>query len=349
MTAAPLRIGTRASELALTQSGHVGAALVDGTGHETELVHVSTHGDRDRTSPLAQIGGTGVFVTAVRQALLDGEVDVVVHSWKDLPTAPLAEITLACTPAREDPRDALCARDGMTLAQLPAGARVGTGSPRRAAQLLRARRALEVGGIRGDVEPRRTRARGPAAAHAAGDASDGAPSTPSAAPGTADAAISYVVVPGDRESSSGLRGTLDSSPLLEKVTEGTTGGMWRVIDAAPRAVVLGGESPVVLESALIDAHGTLEAEPSERTVVLSERHDSQWRATLDGTELAATEVDGWAQGFTVPAGAEGELEIHRDQPARLLWQLLLYGATGVTALIAIPWRVRTRTAEEMYG
>ena len=170
-----------------------------------------------------------------------------------------------------------------------------------------------------------------------------------AAPGTADAAISYVVVPGDRESSSGLRGTLDSSPLLEKVTEGTTGGMWRVIDAAPRAVVLGGESPVVLESALIDAHGTLEAEPSERTVVLSERHDSQWRATLDGTELAATEVDGWAQGFTVPAGAEGELEIHRDQPARLLWQLLLYGATGVTALIAIPWRVRTRTAEEMYG
>ena len=161
MTAAPLRIGTRASELALTQSGHVGAALVDGTGHETELVHVSTHGDRDRTSPLAQIGGTGVFVTAVRQALLDGEVDVVVHSWKDLPTAPLAEITLACTPAREDPRDALCARDGMTLAQLPAGARVGTGSPRRAAQLLRARRDLEVVGIRGNVETRLNRALGP--------------------------------------------------------------------------------------------------------------------------------------------------------------------------------------------
>jgi hydroxymethylbilane synthase len=161
VTAAPLRIGTRASELALTQSGHVGAALVDGTGHETELVHVSTHGDRDRTSPLAQIGGTGVFVTAVRQALLDGEVDVVVHSWKDLPTAPLAEITLACTPPREDPRDALCARDGMTLAQLPSGARVGTGSPRRAAQLLRARPDLEVVGIRGNVETRLNRALGP--------------------------------------------------------------------------------------------------------------------------------------------------------------------------------------------
>lgn len=160
MTASPLRLGTRASELALTQSGHVGAAVVEGTGHEVELVHVSTHGDRDRTSPLAQIGGTGVFVTAVRQALLDGEVDVVVHSWKDLPTAPLDEITLVCTPEREDPRDALCARDGMTLAQLPAGARVGTGSPRRGAQLLRARPDLEVVGIRGNVETRLNRALG---------------------------------------------------------------------------------------------------------------------------------------------------------------------------------------------
>ena len=163
MTGASLRIGTRASDLALTQSGHVGAALVDGTGHEVELVHVSTRGDRDRTSPLAQIGGTGVFVTAVRQALLDGTVDVVVHSCKDLPTAPLEEITLACYPPREDPRDALCARDGLTLAQLPAGSRVGTGSPRRAAQLLRARPDLEVTGIRGNVETRLKRALGPEA------------------------------------------------------------------------------------------------------------------------------------------------------------------------------------------
>ena len=142
---------------------------------------------------------------------------------------------------------------------------------------------------------------------------------------------------------------LDGSPLLEKVTEGTTGGLWRVVDAAPRAVVVGGEEPLPLESGLIDAHGRLEASSAERTAVLSERHESGWRATLDGTELAATEVDGWAQGFLIPAGAEGELEIHREQPARLLWQLLLYGTTAVTALIAIPWRVRTRTAEEMYG
>ena len=155
-----LRIGTRASDLALTQSGQVGEALVAGTDHTVELVHVSTQGDRDRLSALAQIGGTGVFVTAVREALLAGDVDVVVHSCKDLPTAPLEEISLACYPPREDPRDALCARDGMTLAQLPTGARVGTGSPRRGAQLLRARPDLEVLAIRGNVETRLNRALG---------------------------------------------------------------------------------------------------------------------------------------------------------------------------------------------
>ncbi|MGP5384633.1 hydroxymethylbilane synthase [Brachybacterium tyrofermentans] len=162
MTAAlsALRLGTRASQLALTQSGQVGEALVAGTDHAVELVHVSTHGDVDRTSPLAQIGGTGVFVTAVRQALLDGTVDAIVHSCKDLPTQPLEDIILACIPAREDPRDALCARDGMTLEQLPEGARVGTGSPRRAAQLLRARPDLDVVGIRGNIETRLARALG---------------------------------------------------------------------------------------------------------------------------------------------------------------------------------------------
>lgn len=162
MTAAPrpLTIGTRASQLALTQSGQVGEQIVAGTGREVELVHVSTHGDVDRTSPLSQIGGTGVFVTAVRQALLDGRVDVVVHSCKDLPTQPLEEIRLASIPAREDPRDALCARDGLTLDQLPAGSKVGTGSPRRAAQLLRARPDLDVVGIRGNIETRLARALG---------------------------------------------------------------------------------------------------------------------------------------------------------------------------------------------
>lgn len=157
-----LRLGTRASALALAQSGQAGRALVAGSGRALELVHVRTTGDVDRR-PLTQIGGTGVFVTAVRQALLDGEVDVVVHSCKDLPTAPADGIAMACIPAREDPRDALVAGDGLTLEALPRGARVGTGSPRRAAQLLRARPDLDVVAIRGNIDTRIGRALGPEA------------------------------------------------------------------------------------------------------------------------------------------------------------------------------------------
>ncbi|MFC0675661.1 hydroxymethylbilane synthase [Brachybacterium hainanense] len=156
----PLRLGTRASALALAQSGQAGGEIVAGTGREVELVHVRTRGDVDRTSPLAQIGGTGVFVTAVREALLAGEVDVVVHSCKDLPTLPADGLSLACIPPREDPRDALCAAGGLGLAQLPEGASVGTGSPRRAAQLLRARPDLQIVAIRGNIDTRLARALG---------------------------------------------------------------------------------------------------------------------------------------------------------------------------------------------
>lgn len=160
----PLRLGTRASALALAQSGQVGreiAAHLPGSDGEVELVHVSTHGDRDRVSPLAQIGGTGVFVTAVREALLAGEVDAIVHSAKDLPTAAVPGIDIACIPAREDVRDALCARDGLTLETLPEGASIGTGSPRRAAQLLAARPDLRIVAIRGNIDTRLARALGP--------------------------------------------------------------------------------------------------------------------------------------------------------------------------------------------
>src|SRR5690606_27093530 len=127
------------------------------------------------------------------------------------------------------------------------------------------------------------------------------------------------------------------------------GGLWRVVDAAPRALVAGGAAPLPLASEVIEASGTIPAEGAERTVVLSERFDTDWRATLDGDELVPVEIDGWAQGFVVPAGTEGEIDVHREQPLLLLWRLLLYGATALTALLAIPWRVRTRTAEEMYG
>jgi hydroxymethylbilane synthase len=127
------------------------------TGRAVELVEITTLGDVSREN-LAQIGGTGVFVSALREALLRGEIDFAVHSLKDLPTAPAEGLTLAAIPVREDPRDALVARDGLTFESLPPGARVGTGSPRRMAQLNAWARShglnVETVPIRGNVDTR---------------------------------------------------------------------------------------------------------------------------------------------------------------------------------------------------
>jgi hydroxymethylbilane synthase len=149
----PLRLGTRRSALARTQSEQVAAALRAATGREVELVEVTTTGDVS-TASLSSIGGTGVFVSALRDALLAGRVDLAVHSLKDLPTAPADGLVLAAVPAREDPRDVLVARDGLTLGELGEGARVGTGSPRRAAQLRALGLGLDVVDIRGNVDTR---------------------------------------------------------------------------------------------------------------------------------------------------------------------------------------------------
>ncbi len=153
MSAAPLRLGTRGSALALAQSGHVAAAVTAATGRAVELVPVLTRGDVS-SDAISQLGGTGVFVTALRDALLAGDVDFAVHSFKDLPTAPAPGLVVAAVPPREDPRDVLVARDGLTLGELPPGARIGTGAPRRTAQL----RALGLGHVvepvRGNVDTR---------------------------------------------------------------------------------------------------------------------------------------------------------------------------------------------------
>ncbi|QYJ03774.1 hydroxymethylbilane synthase [Nocardioides panacisoli] len=151
-----LRIGTRRSELARTQSETVAALLRETLGVATELVVVSTEGDRTQRAgtPLTELGGAGVFVSALREALLAGEVDVAVHSLKDLPTTPEPGIALAAVPSREDPRDAVVARDGLTLGELPAGSVVGTGSPRRATQIRALGLGLDVVGIRGNVGTR---------------------------------------------------------------------------------------------------------------------------------------------------------------------------------------------------
>jgi len=150
-----LRVGTRRSLLATTQAEHVAALVREALGVETELVEVTTDGDRSQSAgtPL-QGSSTGVFVGALREALLAGEIDLAVHSLKDLPTYPEPGITLAAVPEREDPRDVVVARDGLTLGELPAGSTVGTGSPRRVAQLKALGLGLDVVGIRGNVDTR---------------------------------------------------------------------------------------------------------------------------------------------------------------------------------------------------
>ncbi|WP_067480973.1 hydroxymethylbilane synthase [Actinomadura hibisca] len=147
----PLRLGTRKSLMATTQSQLVADELSQRTGYAVELVGVTTEGDVSKAL-LAQIGGTGVFVNALRDRLLAGEVDFAVHSLKDLPTGPADGLTLAATPRRDDPWDALCGH--AKLDDLPRGARVGTGSPRRVAQLRRLRPDLDVVPIRGNADTR---------------------------------------------------------------------------------------------------------------------------------------------------------------------------------------------------
>lgn len=152
-----LRLGTRGSALATAQAGQFGERVVAagaerGLDVQVELVTVTTKGDVDRGS-LVGLTQTGVFVTALRDALLADECDFVVHSLKDMPTAPFDGLETVAIPEREDPRDVLCT-EGETLEELPHGARIGTGSPRRAAQLLALRPDLEVVPIRGNVDTR---------------------------------------------------------------------------------------------------------------------------------------------------------------------------------------------------
>ena len=152
-----IRLGTRGSALATTQSGMVAESLVAaGAKHgievEVELVTITTHGDISKAS-LVGLSEVGVFVTALRTSLLAGECDVIVHSLKDMPTAPAEGLELAALPIREDVRDALCA-NGRKLSGLHTGARVGTGSPRRSAQILSLRSDLVTVPIRGNVDTR---------------------------------------------------------------------------------------------------------------------------------------------------------------------------------------------------
>jgi hydroxymethylbilane synthase len=149
-----IRIGTRGSLLATTQASAIRDALA-AKGHPAELVIISTAGDRS-ARPIADIG-IGVFTAALREAINDGIVDMAVHSYKDLPTAPDPRFVIAAIPRREDPRDALVARDGLVLGELPAGSVIGTSSPRRAAQLRALGLGLEIRPLRGNLDTRLNR------------------------------------------------------------------------------------------------------------------------------------------------------------------------------------------------
>lgn len=151
-TGGPLRLGTRGSQMARTQSGIVADVVTQRSGRPVEMVLITTHGDVSKAA-LTQIGGTGVFVGALRESLIAREVDFAVHSLKDLPTGDHPSLMLAAVPGRDDPRDALVGKGGKTLAQL-AGGRIGTGSPRRAAQLRAMGLDLEVVPIRGNADSR---------------------------------------------------------------------------------------------------------------------------------------------------------------------------------------------------
>ncbi|MDG4794133.1 hydroxymethylbilane synthase [Micromonospora sp. WMMD1082] len=161
MSSAPLRLGTRGSTLAMAQSGQVAEALTARTGRPVELVEVVTAGDRS-SAPVHRLG-VGVFVSALRDALVAGTIDVAVHSYKDLPTATAAGLHIAAVPPRQDPRDALVARDGRTLAELAPGAKIGTGALRRIAQLHALGLQLSVTPIRGNIDTRLGRVLGPEA------------------------------------------------------------------------------------------------------------------------------------------------------------------------------------------
>ena len=149
---AVIRIGTRGSELATTQAGHVRDALI-ALGYDAELVIVKTQGDKNRHDPVEKIG-VGVFTQALRHALREDVCDMIVHSFKDLPTVPEPDMVVAAVPERVDSREVLISRDRTPLTELPQGAKVGTSAPRRVSQLRALRPDLELTPLRGNIETR---------------------------------------------------------------------------------------------------------------------------------------------------------------------------------------------------
>jgi hydroxymethylbilane synthase len=248
-----VRIGTRGSALALTQSQQTADLLAAVGGFTTELVRIKTEGDV-KTGSLASLGGTGVFVVALREALLADRCDVAIHSLKDLPTAGEPGLSIAAIPARADSRDVLCARDGLTLAQLPEGAKVGTGSPRRAAQLRALRPDLEVLDIRGNVDTRLGRV-------------PGLPGNAPEAPGDLDAVVLAAAGLARLGRTDVVTEYLEPEAMLPAPGQGALAVECRAEDAPTRPA---GGAAAAAEGALAQALAAID-DPDTRLAVTAER------------------------------------------------------------------------------
>jgi hydroxymethylbilane synthase len=310
---ATLRLGTRGSELARTQSQAVADAITAATGTPVELVHIVTEGDQS-SAAIAQLGGTGVFVAAIRRALLEGTVDLAVHSYKDLPTAPEPGLILAAVPGREDPRDALVARDGLTLGELPPGSTVGTGAPRRVAQLRALGLGLDVVPIRGNVDTRLARVRG--------SAGDGA--------GDLDAVVLARAGLSRLRRLDVITETLDPLQVLPAPAQGALAIECRTSDARTRELVGRLEDPsaracVVAERSTL---ATLEAGCSAPVAAYAEVADGE-----DGPELflraSVTAIDG---SDAVRGSASGPLPEAAALGRALAAELLDRGAAELMAV-----------------
>jgi hydroxymethylbilane synthase len=304
-----LRLGTRASALARTQSQAVADAITAATGTDVELVHIVTEGDTS-SAAIAQLGGTGVFVTAIRRALVEGSVDLAVHSYKDLPTAPEAGLILAAVPGREDPRDALVARDGLTLGELPPGSRIGTGAPRRVAQLRALGLGLEIVPIRGNVDTRLARV----------------------APGDLDAVVLARAGLARLGRLDVITETLDPLQVLPAPAQGALAVECRTSDARTRELVGRLEDPaaracVVAERSTL---ATLEAGCSAPVAAYAEVAEGD-----DGPELflraSVTSIDG---SDAVRGSATGPLSGAAALGRELAAELLDRGATALMAVRA---------------
>jgi len=299
-----LRLGTRGSALALAQSRTVAAALTASTGESIELVEIVTEGDRS-SAPVKHLG-VGVFVSALREALRAKEIDIAVHSYKDLPTAVADGLSIAAVPTRDDPRDALVTRDGSHLAELAPGTRVGTGAPRRVAQLNALGRGLNCVPMRGNVDTRLRR--------------------------VADGAVDAVVVAAAGLRRLGRAGeiseVLDPMLMLPAPAQGALAVECRASDASLVELLASiddeqSRAAVVAERSLLAALEAGCSAPVAALADVAETEDGGWEIYLRG---AVFSPDG---GFVLRLSSTGTLTDAPEVGSRLAAELLAEGADHV--------------------